>query len=141
MWDASFIPKNTSPPQLRLSLINGEALSREQTVKYLVHFTSNLTWSTHIDSVLIQYLKISFFIRRLRSMNVHKALLWRIVSAYAIPIILYCSPIIFPGLLNKDFASIKKCIRLLSTSSGVTYTHICKVLISQHFNSCTCLST
>ncbi len=46
----------------------------------------------------------------------------------------------FPGLLNKDFASIKKCIRLLSTSSGVAYTHICKVLISQHFNSCTCLS-
>ncbi len=27
------------------------------------------------------------------------------------------------------------------TSSGVAYTHICKVLISQHFNSCTRLST
>ncbi len=55
--------------------------------------------------------------------------------------ILDCSPIIFPGLLDKDFASIKKCIRLLSTSSGVAYTHICKVIISQHFNSCTRLST
>ncbi len=74
-------------------------------------------------------------------MNVHKSLLWRIVSACAIPIILYCSPIIYPGLLNKDFASIKKCIRLLSTSSGVSYTYICKILISQHFNSCTRLST
>ncbi len=39
------------------------------------------------------------------------------------------------------FASIKKCIRQLSTSSGVAYTHICKVRISQHFNSCTRLST
>ncbi len=39
-----FYPKNTSP-QLPLSLINDEALSREQTVKYLgVHFHSNLTW-------------------------------------------------------------------------------------------------
>ncbi len=55
--------------------------------------------------------------------------------------LLYCSPIIFPGLLNKDFASIKKCICLLSTSSGVAYTRICKVVISQHFNSCTRLST
>ncbi len=73
-------------------------------------------------------------------MNVHISLLWRIVSACAIPIILYCSPIIFPGLL-KDFASIKTCIRLLSTSSGVAYTHICKVIISQHFDSCTRLST
>ncbi len=73
-------------------------------------------------------------------MNVHKSLLWRIVSACAIPIILYCSPIIFPGLLNKGFDSIKKCIRLLSTSSGVAYTHIYKILISQHFNSYTRLS-
>ncbi len=56
-----FYPKNTSP-KLPLSLINGEALSREQTVKYLgVHFNSNLTWSTHIDSVFTKCLKISFF--------------------------------------------------------------------------------
>ncbi len=55
-----FYPKNTSP-QLPLSLINGEALSREQTVKYLgVHFNSNLTSSTHIDSVFTKCLKISF---------------------------------------------------------------------------------
>ncbi len=56
-----FYYKNTSP-QLPLSLINDEALSREQTVKYLcVHFNSNLTWSTNIDSVLTKCLKISFF--------------------------------------------------------------------------------
>ncbi len=74
-------------------------------------------------------------------MNVHKSLLWRIVSACAIPFILYCSPIIFPELLNKDFASIKKCMRLLSTFSGAACTHNYKVLISQHFNSCTRPST
>ncbi len=40
-----FYSKNTSP-QLPLSLMNGEALSREQTVKYLgVNFNWNLTWS------------------------------------------------------------------------------------------------
>ncbi len=84
-----FYPKNTSP-QLPLPLIKSEAFSREQTVKYLgVHFNSNLTWSTHIDFVFIKCRKISFFIRRLRSINVHKPLLWRIVSACAIPIILY----------------------------------------------------
>ncbi len=85
-----FYPRNTSskPP---LSLINGEELSREQTVKYIgVRFNSNLTWSTHIDSVF-----------------------------------------------SKDCVSIRKCIRLPSTSSGVAYTHICKILISQQHNSCT----
>ncbi len=56
-----FYPKNTTL-QLPLSLINGDALSREQTVKYLgVHFNSNLTWSTYIDSVFTKCLKISFF--------------------------------------------------------------------------------
>ncbi len=85
-----FYLKNISV-QLPLSLVIGEALSWEKTVKYIgVRFNSNLTWSTHIDSVF-----------------------------------------------TKDFASIKKCIRLPSTSSGVAYTHICKILISQQDNSCT----
>ncbi len=62
-----------------------------------------------------------FSTRRPRIMNVHKSLSWRTVSACAIPLILYCSPII---------TSISKCIRMLSTSSGVAYTYICEVLIS-----------
>ncbi len=124
---ADSISGNVLP--LVLTFKSGLPLPREQIVKYLgVHFNSNLTWSTHIDSVYTKCLKISFFIRRLRSLNIHKPLLWRLVFACAIPINLYCSPIIFSGLLNKDFASIKKCIRLLSTSSGVAYTHICKTL-------------
>ncbi len=76
--------------------------------------------------------------RRLRTMNVHKSLLWRIVSACAIPLILYCSPIIFPGLLNKTSPLLKSVINFQWCSSQ---THICRVLISQHFNSCTRLST
>ncbi len=62
------------------------------------------------------------FIRRRRSMNVHKSLLCRIVSACAIPAILYCSSIIFPDCSTKTLP--------LSPSSGVAYSQICKVLIS-----------
>ncbi len=60
-----FFPKN-------ISLINGEALSQEQMVRYLAaHLTSNLTWSTHIDSVFTKCLKtvilllISFSLKKL----------------------------------------------------------------------------
>ncbi len=52
--------------------------------------------------------------------------------------VLYCSPIICPGPLNKDLTSIKKSV---SNSSGVACSHICKTLISQHFNSCKRLSS
>ncbi len=92
--------KNTSP-QLLFSFLYSEALSREHTVKYVgVHFSSNMTLSTHIDTAFTKCLKPSFFIHRLRSMNVHKPFLWCSTSACATPLILYCSPIIFPGLLN-----------------------------------------
>ncbi len=41
--------------------LNGEALSREQTVKYLrVHFTPNMIWSTHIYTIFTKCLKLSF---------------------------------------------------------------------------------
>ncbi len=41
-------------------------------------------------------------------MNVHKSLLLQILAAYAITVILYCPPILFPELLNEDLTSIKK---------------------------------
>ncbi len=82
-----------------------------------------------------------FFIRRFCYMFVHKSLSWQVVSACAIPVTLYYTPVIFPGLLNKDFTSIKKCLRLLSSSSDVAYLLTCKFLISQHFNSCKRLSS
>ncbi len=84
-----FYFKSTSS-QLPFSFINGEALSREQTAKYLgVHFTSNMTWSTHIDTVFTKCLNLPFFIQRLSKLNVYKSLLWRLFSTCAIPLVLY----------------------------------------------------
>ncbi len=55
-----FYSKNTYS-QLSFFFLNGEALFREQTVKYLgVHFSPNITWSTHIYTVFVKCLKLSF---------------------------------------------------------------------------------
>ncbi len=52
--------KNTSS-QLLFSFLNREVISHEQSVKYLgVHFFSNMTLSTHIDTVFTKCLKLSF---------------------------------------------------------------------------------
>ncbi len=56
------------------------------------------TWSDHIYTVFTKCLKLSFFIHRLRPMNIHKSLLWGIESASAIPVILYSCPIAQQGL-------------------------------------------
>ncbi len=48
------------------SFLNGEVLCRDQTVKCLgVHFSSNMTLSTHIDTVFTKCLKLSLCFRRL----------------------------------------------------------------------------
>ncbi len=54
----------------QLFFINGEAVSREQTVKYLGEYiTSIMTWCTHMNTVFTNCLRLSFFNRRLRTMN------------------------------------------------------------------------
>ncbi len=56
--------------QHQLFLINGESVSRDQTVKYLGEYiTSNMTWCTHMNTVFTKCLRLSFFNRRLRTMN------------------------------------------------------------------------
>ncbi len=65
------------------------------------HFTSKVTCSTHIDAS--NYL----FYQKACTMSVHKSLLWRIVSACAIPLILYYSPIISLDCLIKTSSVLK----------------------------------
>ncbi len=60
-WMPLFIPKKNTSSQLSFFFLNGEALFREQTVKYLgVHFSPNMTWSTHIYTVFVKCLKLPF---------------------------------------------------------------------------------
>ncbi len=114
---------------MRRIFLNGEALFRKQTIKYRsVNLSFNMTLSTQIHTV--------FFNHRFRFMKFHKSLMANRSSA----LILCCPPIMFPGRLYKYLTSIKKCLRLLSTSSGVAYSSTCKVLISQHLNLCKRLS-
>ncbi len=107
-----FYSKNTSH-ELPFAFLNGESLSREQTSRWLGLLKSILSSQNALNCL---------FIRRFRSMNVHKSPLWWIVSAYPFNFILLTDD--FPrGPLNEDCASFRKCLRLLSTSSGVSCTH------------------
>ncbi len=132
MFNASFIlktlPLNSHSPPLTVKPF---LVSTQVTVKYIgVHFSFNRLGLLMLIMSSLNALNYLFFIHRLQSMNVHESLLWWIVSTCAIPVVLYYSPTIFTGLLNTDFTFIKKCLRLLSTSSGVAYSRICKVLHS-----------
>ncbi len=109
--------KNTPPPSPSLPRQRWSFILRANGQVSLILFSRNV-------------LNNLFFIGMLRSMNVHKPPLWRIVSACAIQFMFYCSLIIFPRQLYEDCASIKN-----------AYCSICKVIIPQHFNCCARLST
>jgi hypothetical protein len=118
-------------------LINDIQLNFLSHVKYLgVTFSSNLTWSLHIEELYRKCLKLSFYIRRLNCIQVPSHVIRRFVDACIIPSILYASPIIFPGLLKKDFVVLKRAIKLVARASGLFYNDLCHAIITRHFSAC-----
>ncbi len=94
-WNAFLYSKNTSSLS-PLSFLDNEVFFREHAVKY---FSSTMTWAAHSDTAFTECLTECLFIRRLRSMNDHKPILWRIVLPVP-PLLSFNTPLSFsPGLL------------------------------------------
>ena len=60
----------------------------------------------------------------------------RFVFCCILPHILYCSPIVFCGLLSKDWKIISRCLKLIAKCSGVSLTRLQEFVISKHLSSC-----
>jgi hypothetical protein len=117
--------------------LNGNQLEVQTHVKYLgVTFSSNLTWTNHIDIVYQKCVRLSFYIRRLISACVPRKLLQQFVDGCIIPIILYASPVVFPGLLQKDFTVLKRAIKIIAKPGGLAYNELCTTVINRHFSAC-----
>jgi hypothetical protein len=113
-------------------------LKQTHQVKYLgVLFSSNLTWSLQIESLYTKCLKLSFYIRRLRGAGLPNNIIRTFVHLCIVPIIIYASPVIFPGLLSKDVVILKRALRLVSNSSSIPYVELCHTIIDQHAKACT----
>jgi hypothetical protein len=116
-------------------------LESTSTVKYLgVTFSSDLTWSTHIANLYKKCLRLSFYIRRLRSIGLPNATITNFVDMCVVPIILYASPIIFAGLLRKDFVILRRAIKIIANSSAINYTCLTSTIVRRHFSACSNLS-
>ena len=90
--------------------INENAIPQAQKFKYLgVYLSYNLKWSDHISFVFTKVCKISFYVKGLRSFSTPHFLIDRFVFCCILPFILYCSPVVFCGLLSKDWKIIPRC--------------------------------
>jgi hypothetical protein len=118
--------------------IDGQPFRRVDTVKYLgVYFSSDGSWSVHVDNLFAKCLKLTFVIKRLTKLHVPHAILRTFVDHCILPIILYCSPVIFCGLLAKDILKIRRALKLLSRASGIEYDTLVTQVADRHLTSST----
>jgi hypothetical protein len=120
------------------SSIDGISLSEVTDVKYLgIHFSSDCTWSLHIQSIFSKCLKLSFVIKRLVLLQVPYAILRKFVDACVLPVILYCSPVVYSGLLGKDVTVLRRAMKMISRASGLPYQTLVDVITCRHLDAST----
>jgi len=121
-------------PQLSL---DSSILSSVTKVCYLGVTPSNsLTWSAHIDQLFLKSVRPSDFIKRLRSFFFPQYGIERFVDGCVMPILLYCSHVIFTGLQQKDFGNLHRALRLLSGASGLRMEWVHSRIVERHFKAC-----
>ncbi len=62
-------------------------------------------------------------------------LIRRFVGTCVVPLILYCSPAIFPEPLKHDFALLKCSVKLISQVSGLSFSYLTNLLCERHINA------
>jgi hypothetical protein len=110
--------------------------------KYLgIILTHNLSWSPHVIHTFCNVRKLCFFALRLRTLRVPYALILRFVNACILPHWLYCSPVIYPGLLKKDYNLFNRSIKFISKCSGVSRKLLVETITIRHKRCCEQLSS
>ncbi|CAH8485699.1 unnamed protein product [Schistosoma margrebowiei] len=110
-------------------------------VNYLgVTFSSDLSWSSHVLSLSKKVFRLTYYIKRLHALGITRHLLLQFVNSCILPIILYCSPLFFPGLLRKDFAVLRRVLKAVSKMCGESFEAIINMVVDRHLKSCKLLA-
>ncbi|VDO81540.1 unnamed protein product [Schistosoma margrebowiei] len=118
------------------SLIN--TVSR---VNYLgVTFSSDFSWSSHVLLVSKKVCRLTYYIKRLRAPGITRQLLLQFFNSCILPIILYCSPLFFPGLLRKDLSVLRRVLKAVSKMCGESFEAIINMVVDRHLKSCKLLA-
>ncbi|CAI2734818.1 unnamed protein product [Schistosoma spindalis] len=121
--------------------IGNSLINTVSTVNYLgVTFSSDLSWSSHVSLLSKKVFRLTYYIRRLHAFGITCHLLLQFVNSCILPIILYCSPLFFPGLLRKDFAVLWRALNAVSKVCGESFETIINMVVDRHLKSCKLLA-
>nr|CAH8865766.1 unnamed protein product [Trichobilharzia regenti] len=117
--------------------IEGTIIETKSNAKYLgLVISSDLTWSSHIQMISKKVFRLTYYIKKLRLTGVTQPLLSQFVNSRILPILLYCSPLVFPGLLKKDYTILRRMLKVVSRTSGVKLSQLVTTLVDKHLNTC-----
>nr|CAH8863804.1 unnamed protein product [Trichobilharzia regenti] len=117
--------------------IDDNDIGIKSEIKYLgLILSSDLSWSSHVLAISSKIFRLTFYIKKLRHSGITQPLLLQFINSCILPILLYCSPLFFPGLLKKDYVTIRRILKTVSRVSGVPVDHIVNVVVDRHLTSC-----
>ncbi|CAH8827539.1 unnamed protein product [Trichobilharzia szidati] len=117
--------------------IDGTEIETKSSIKYLgLVLSSDLSWSSHILLVSKKMFRLTFYIKKLRQQGISQPLVLRFLNSCILPILLYCSPLIFPGLLKKDYAVLRRVLNAVSRACGLPLRDLANTIVERHVNSC-----
>ena len=103
--------------------INLNPIPRVLNVKYLgITLSHNLSWSAHILETFCKVRSLTFYTLRLSMLSVPNHLILKFINACILPFWLYCSPVIFAGLLHKDAHMISRSLLHISSQPSLQLT-------------------
>ncbi len=120
------------------STVFSNALSTVDSVTYLgVTFVRNAKWTNHVEGIFKKCVRLSFLAKKLRRLSTPAEYICKFAEACVIPIILYCSPAIFRGLLKQDFALLRRSIKLISNVCGLSFSYLTHLVCERHIKAST----
>ncbi len=128
----SLIGNAVIDPDLKAT-VNDNALSTVDTFTNLgVTVARNAKWTNHVEGIFRKCVHLSFFAKKLRSLSTPAEYIRKFAEACVIPIILYCSPTIFPELLKQGFALLRRSIKLISYVRGLSFSYLTNLVCEHH---------
>ncbi len=116
--------------------INDNVLSTVDSVTNLgVTFARNAKWTKHVEGIFGKCVRLFFFAKTLRRLSTPPAYIRKFAEACVIPVILYCSPAIFPGLLKQNFALLRRSIKLISNVCGLSFSDLTNLVCERHIKA------
>ncbi len=79
--------------------------------------------------------RLSYSAKKLRRLSTPARFIRKLAEECVIPIILYCSPAIFPGLLKHDFDLLRRSIKLNRNVCGLSFSYLTNLVCERHIKA------